>query len=113
LLRRDPVAGGALALALLVLAGLPPGVIGLVAKFVAIRPVVSAGLWPVAVVAVVAAVLGIAVYVRWFAVLIGEPGENAPVRPRRRRASLGVALVGSAVLVLTSVLPQLLVGLVS
>ncbi len=113
LLRRDPVAGGTLALALLVLAGLPPGIIGLVAKIVAIRPVVSAGLWPVAVVAVVAAVLGIAVYVRWFAVLLGEPSAGAPARPRARRASLGVAVVGSAILVLTSVLPQLLVGLVS
>ena len=113
LLRRDPLAGGALALALLVLAGLPPGVIGLVAKIVAIRPVVAAGLWPVAVVAVVAAVLGIAVYVRWFAVLIGDPGPDAPTRPRSRRASLGVALVGSALLVVGSVLPQLLIGLVS
>lgn len=113
LLRRDPVVGGTLALALLVLAGLPPGVIGLVAKVVALRPAVEAGLWPVAVVAVVAAVLGIAVYVRWFAVLFGEPDAGAPERPPRRRASVGVAVAGAAVLVVTSVLPQLLVGLVS
>jgi NADH-quinone oxidoreductase subunit N len=113
LLRRDPVAGGTLALALLVLAGLPPGVIGLVAKVVAFRPAISAGLWPVAVVAVVAAVLGIAVYVRWFAVLFGEAGDGAPARPRSRRASIGVAAVGSAVLVVSSALPQLLVGLVT
>lgn len=113
LLRRDPVAGGTLALALLVLAGLPPGVIGLVAKVVALRPAVEAGLWPVAVVAVVAAVLGIAVYVRWFAVLFGEPDRGAPPRPRSRRASVAVAVSGCALLVLTSVLPQVLVGLVS
>lgn len=113
LLRRDPIAGGTLALALLVLAGLPPGVIGLVAKIVAIRPVVSAGLWPVAVVAVVAAVLGIAVYVRWFAVLFGEPTSDAPARPQSRRASVGVAAIGSALLIVASVLPQLLVGLVT
>ncbi|MFC7489871.1 MULTISPECIES: proton-conducting transporter membrane subunit [unclassified Knoellia] len=113
LLRRDPVAGGTLALALLVLAGLPPGVIGLVAKIVAIRPVVSAGLWPLGVVAVVAAVLGIAVYVRWFAVLFGEPESDAPARPRKRRASVGVAVLGAAILVVASALPQLLVGLVS
>lgn len=113
LLRRDPVAGGTLALALLVLAGLPPGVIGLIAKIVAIRPVVSAGLWPVAVVAVVAAVLGIAVYVRWFAVLFGEPDGDAPARPTSRRASVAVAAIGAAVLILASALPQLLVGLVS
>lgn len=113
LLRRDPVVGGTLALALLVLAGLPPGVIGLVAKVVALRPAISAGLWPVAVVAVVAAVLGIAVYVRWFAVLFGEPDGEAPARPKSRRASLGVAALGSALLIVASALPQLLVGLVS
>jgi len=113
LLRRDPVAGGTLALALLVLAGLPPGVIGLVAKIVAIRPVVSAGLWPLAVVAVVAAVLGIAVYVRWFAVLFGEPDADAPARPGSRRASVSVAAIGATILVVSSALPQLLVGLVT
>ncbi|MEO6021274.1 MAG: proton-conducting transporter membrane subunit [Knoellia sp.] len=113
LLRRDPIAGGTLALALLVLAGLPPGVIGLVAKVVALRPAITAGLWPVAVVAVVAAVLGIAVYVRWFAVLFGEPDSGAPSRPRSRRASVGVAAIGAAILIVTSALPQLLVGLVS
>ncbi|KRE42298.1 NADH-quinone oxidoreductase subunit N [Knoellia sp. Soil729] len=113
LLRRDPIAGGTLALALLVLAGLPPGVIGLVAKVVALRPAIAAGLWPVAVAAVVAAVLGIAVYVRWFAVLFGEADERAPARPGSRRASLGVAAVGAAVLIVTSALPQLLVGLVT
>jgi NADH-quinone oxidoreductase subunit N len=67
----------------------------------------------VAVVAVVAAVLGIAVYVRWFAVLIGETDGPGPARPTSRRASLGVALAGSAILVVSSALPQLLVGMVS
>ncbi|KGN33839.1 NADH-quinone oxidoreductase subunit N [Knoellia sinensis KCTC 19936] len=113
LLRRDPIAGGTLAVALLVLAGLPPGIIGLVAKVMTIRPVVDAGLWPVAVVAVVAAVLGIAVYVRWFAVMFGDPDASAPKRPGRRRASVAVAVAGTAVLVVTSVLPQVLLGLVS
>jgi len=70
LLRRDPLTGGALALALLVLAGLPPGIAGLVAKVVALQPAVGAGLWPLVLVAVVAVVLGIAVYLRWFALLL-------------------------------------------
>ena len=73
LLRRDSLTGGALALALLVLAGLPPGIIGLVAKVVALGPAVDAGLWPLVLVAVVAVVLGIAVYLRWFALLLAEP----------------------------------------
>lgn len=77
LLRRDRLTGGALALALLVLAGLPPGIIGLVAKVVALGPAVDAGLWALVAVAVVAVVLGIAVYLRWFALLLGEPGEAA------------------------------------
>ena len=74
LLRRDRLTGGALAFALLVLAGLPPGIIGLVTKVVALRPAVDEGLWPLALVAVVAVVLGIAVYLRWFALLLADPG---------------------------------------
>jgi NADH-quinone oxidoreductase subunit N len=73
LLRRDPLTGGALVLALLVLAGLPPGVIGLVAKVLALGPVVGARMWPLVVVAVVAVALGIAVYLRWLALLVGRP----------------------------------------
>jgi len=123
LLRRDRLTGGALAFALLVLAGLPPGIIGLVAKVVALSPVVDAGLWPLALVAVVAVVLGIAVYLRWFAVLIGEPravdaptadpeGAAAEILPPHRGASAVLAL-GTGILVLLSVVPGLLLGLLS
>jgi NADH-quinone oxidoreductase subunit N len=129
LLRRDRLTGGALALALLVLAGLPPGVIGLVAKVVALRPAVDAGLWPLALVAVVAVVLGIAVYLRWFALLVGEPrpepgpGPDAEAEPgstatavvpaSRHRGASAVLVLGTGVLVLFSVLPGLLLGLLS
>ena len=153
LLRRDRLTGGALAFALLVLAGLPPGIIGLVAKVVALRPAVSAGLWPLALVAVVAVVLGIAVYLRWFAMLLGEaqpaamtsgtaaaaptaeartaptaeatadatpeavaqltaePAAPAPA-PAHRGASV-VLVVGTGILVLFSLFPGLLLGLLS
>ena len=155
LLRRDRLTGGALAFALLVLAGLPPGVIGLVAKVVALRPAVSAGLWPLALVAVVAVVLGIAVYLRWFALLLGEPHVAAAVAPdpalvgasaiasdaatkpapdvardpepgasagaaaepvavaRAHRGATAVLVIGTGILVLFSVLPGLLLGLLS
>ncbi len=146
LLRRDPLTGGALAFALLVLAGLPPGIIGLVAKVVALRPVVGAGLWPLALVAVVAVVLGIAVYLRWFALLLGQappvpgpadttaataPGVPAHVaagsagsdaldvtagpRPATatHRGATAVLVVGTGILVLLSVFPGLLLGLLS
>ena len=117
LLRRDRLTGGALALALLVLAGLPPGVIGLVAKVVALGPAVDAQLWPLVAVAVVAVVLGIAVYLRWFALLLGEPGEAAvAATPRRRRTRAGggaraVLVLGTVLLVLLSALPALLLDL--
>ena len=114
LLRRDRLTGGALALALLVLAGLPPGIIGLVAKVVALRPAVDAGLWPLALVAVVAVVLGIAVYLRWFAVLLGEPNPDAPdARSLPHRGATAVLVLGTGILVLFSVLPGLLLGLLS
>ncbi len=116
LLRRDPLAGGALVLALLVLAGLPPGVIGLVVKVLAVAAPVAQGVWPVAAAAVVAVVVGIAVYLRWVAVLLGSPGhEAAPdaapaVARTGRRSSVVVLVLGTAVLALTSALPHALLA---
>ena len=112
LLRRDRLTGGALALALLVLAGLPPGVIGLVAKVVALGPAVDAGLWPLVVVAVVAVVLGVAVYLRWFALLLGEPAGHVPSEGRGG-GSRAVLVLGTALLVLLSAVPALLLDLLS
>lgn len=123
LLRRDRLAGGALAFALLVLAGLPPGIIGLVAKVVALRPAVEEGQWPLAVVAVIAVVLGIAVYLRWFALLLADPGkasgeeagqgERQVSAPASGGSARVVLIVGTALLVLLSALPGLLLGLLS
>ena len=129
LLRRDLVTGGALALALLVLAGLPPGLVGLVAKVVALAPAVDAGLWPLVLVAVVAVVLGIAVYLRWFALLLADRADpagapegddedrpdavaTAPAPPSHRAARV-VLVAGTVVLVLLSALPTLLLDLLS
>lgn len=126
LLRRDLVTGGALALALLVLAGLPPGIIGLVAKVVALRPAVDAGLWPLVLVAVAAVVLGIAVYLRWFALLLAEPAAapepddealadavGTASAPPSHRAARVVLVAGTVALVLLSALPSLLLDLLS
>jgi NADH-quinone oxidoreductase subunit N len=126
LLRRDRLAGGALAFALLVLAGLPPGIIGLVAKVVALRPAVDAGLWPLALTAVVAVVLGIAVYLRWFALLLGAPqpvepagpaGDEPPApagdEPRPQQGARAVLWLGTGILAVLSVLPGLLLALLS
>ena len=113
LLRRDRLTGGALALALLVLAGLPPGIIGLVVKVVALGPAVAAGLWAVVLVAVVAVVLGVAVYLRWFALLLADPGHDAPPTPATGRGPRAVLVLGTALLVVLSALPALLLDLLS
>jgi NADH-quinone oxidoreductase subunit N len=141
LVRTHPWAAGALLLALTSLAGLPPGVLGLVGKIVALRPVLAEGWWVVAVLAAGNAVLGVAVYLRWVRVLLEPAPErgsvtaedpssdsaeevavnatNAASRPHgatlatrvRTHPSHVVALaVGSAVLVIGSVQPQLLLG---
>ena len=46
------------------------------AKVVALRPVVGDGQWVLALVAVANAVLGVAVYLRWFAVLLARPASG-------------------------------------
>ncbi len=127
LLRSRPVLGGALGLALLSLAGLPPGVLGLVAKVVALRPVVGDEQWLLALVAVANAVLGIAVYLRWFTVLLRDPapttasGADSPDADEGAleellggpvpRPALAALLLSGGVLVAASVLPQLVLGL--
>ncbi len=115
LLRRDPLAGGPLVLALLVLAGLPPGVIGLVVKVLAVAAPVAEGVWPVAAVAVVAVVVGIAVYLRWVALLLGRPDDEVgsgelPTGPRRGPSTTAVLVLGTLVLALTSALPHALLA---
>ena len=133
LLRSRPILGGALGLALLSLAGLPPGVLGLVAKVVALRPVVGDEQWLLALVAVANAVLGVAVYLRWFTVLLRDPdpssttgadaadgddgddGDDGPLEELFGgpvpRPALAALLLSGAVLVAASVLPQLVLGL--
>lgn len=110
LARREPVAAAVLGFALLCLAGLPPGIVGLVAKVVAVRPLVDAGVWWLAVVAAANVALGIAYYLRWTALLVATPDGAAPTW--RVRPAEGVALGAAAVLcVAFSVLPQVVAGL--
>lgn len=82
LLRTRPLLAVPLVLALLTLAGLPPAVVGLVAKVVALRPVAGDGTWWLAVVAAVNVALGIAVYLRWIVVLLAPASAAAPVLVR-------------------------------
>lgn len=118
LLRDHPVLAAALGLALLSLAGLPPGVLGLVAKVTVLRPVVASELWLMAVIAAANAVLGVAVYARWLRAILASPdagpdGDAVVAAPDRRAhpaTLVAVSLAGGA-LVLTSLNPQLVLGL--
>ncbi|WP_143448540.1 NADH-quinone oxidoreductase subunit N [Kineosporia sp. A_224] len=111
LARREPVAAGALGFALLCLAGLPPGLVGLVAKVVAVRPLVDAGVWWLAVVAAANVALGVAYYLRWTALLVVRPTATPPTW--RVRPAEGIALgMSLALCVAFSVLPQVVAGLI-
>ena len=110
LVRREPVATAVLAFALACLAGLPPGVVGLMAKVVAVRPLVNASLWPLAVVAALNVALGIFYYLRWAALLFA-PATGRPITWRVRPFE-GIAIGASAAAcVALSVWPQAIAGL--
>ncbi len=109
LARREPVAAALLGFALACLAGLPPGVMGLVAKLLAVRPVVDAGAWPIALIAAANVVLGLVYYLRWAALLVARP--EVETNTWRVTPAEWLALGASASACLTlSVLPQLIAG---
>jgi NADH-quinone oxidoreductase subunit N len=111
LARREPVAAAVLAFGLACLAGLPPGIMGLVAKVVAVRPVVDVSAWPLALVAAANVALGLVYYLRWAALLF-TPGVGA-IPTWRVRAAEGIALgAAGAACVALSVWPQLIAGIV-
>ncbi len=87
LLRSRPWLGLPLAFALLSLAGLPPAIIGLVAKIVVIRPIAGDGLWWLAVIAALNVALGIAVYLRWLGVLATRPEPTDALSEADQEAS--------------------------
>lgn len=108
LARGRPLLGVGLAFALLCLAGLPPGVVGLVAKVVIFQSAVDGGLTWLAVVMAVNVTVGLVYYLRFVAVLVGGAADERvePLRlARSTSAVLGVTLAAAVAL---SVLPGLL-----
>ena len=109
LLRHDPLAGVTLSFALLALAGFPPAVIGLVAKYVVLRPVVEDGHAVLAVVMAVNVAIGLAYYLR-FLVVVLSPASVASGRVlvvgQRHGPRLAMGL-GLAALLITSAWPGL------
>jgi NADH-quinone oxidoreductase subunit N len=84
-------------------------VMGLVAKVLAVRPLVDGGEWVIAAVAAVNVVLGLAYYLRWAALLVAPARSEPPtwrVRPAEGLA-LGAAAAGCVAL---SVAPQVMAG---
>lgn len=76
MVRTEPGLGVSLVFFLVVLAGLPPGLVGLFTKFAAFQTVVEADLVWLAVVMAVNVMIGLAVYLRWVAELFRLPVDE-------------------------------------
>jgi NADH-quinone oxidoreductase subunit N len=111
LARTDPWMGIPLVFAALTLAGFPPAVIGLVTKFVVIRPVVEADQIWLAVVMAVNIMLGLAYYLRLVVTLCDRPDGDpyvSPSPPFSVRIAKTSVLLGTAALIVLSAWPNLL-----
>ncbi|HUV48481.1 MAG: NADH-quinone oxidoreductase subunit N [Actinomycetes bacterium] len=111
---RSPWLAVALAFFLASLAGLPPGLIGLLVKVRVLIVPVDAGLWWLAAVMAVATVIGLAYYLTWAAQLFrrprSQPTPAVPALSSRWTSSVAV-VVCLVVTVLFSVAPSLALGL--
>ncbi|MGH3368546.1 MAG: NADH-quinone oxidoreductase subunit N, partial [Nocardioidaceae bacterium] len=107
LIREEPLAGWALAFALVALAGLPPGVIGLLAKVVVFSAAAGPATW-LAVVMAVNVAIGLVYYARWILELFRPAevvGGSRYDVPNGVGVAIGMTLSAGAVL---SVAPGLL-----
>jgi NADH-quinone oxidoreductase subunit N len=100
--RRAPWATGVFTLAVIGLAGLPPGLAGLFAKVVVVRALLSTGSAWLALVVAVNAVLGLAYYVPAVAALFAPP-DHGSYQPRPRvgwpaAAALGAVTIAAVVI---------------
>lgn len=111
--RTDLLLGTSLGFALLTLAGFPPAIIGLLTKYVVLRPVIEADQYLLAVVMAANVALGLAYYLRLIVVVFEAPTEDAYVSPSPpyavRIVRLGVGLAAAG-LVLLSIWPGLLLN---
>ncbi len=108
--RRSPWLGAALAFALLCLAGLPPGVVGLIAKVVVFQSAIDGDLLWLAVVMAVNVAIGLVYYLRFLAVLWRPVDPRTPREvdlPATTDLVVGATLAAAVVL---SVAPSLLFG---
>lgn len=105
--RRQPWTGAVLGLGLLMLAGLPPAIGGLLGKVYALQPVADQRHWVMLVIAAVNVMLGVAAYLRWVWQIFSAVRDETPARELRahplHQAMLAIAL---PVLVLVNLMPQ-------
>jgi NADH-quinone oxidoreductase subunit N len=107
LIREEPLAGWALAFALVALAGLPPGVVGLLAKVLVFSSAAGPATW-LAVVMAVNVAIGLVYYARWLMELfrpVPVAGASTYDVPNGVGAAVGMTFTAGVVF---SVLPGLL-----
>jgi NADH-quinone oxidoreductase subunit N len=106
--RRHPLVGAALALALIGLAGLPPGLAGLFAKVVVVRSLLDGGAGWLAVIVALNAVVGLAYYVRAAATLYAPSPGAGPRATTVAWPVAGVLATATVVAVVVGFAPQLI-----
>jgi NADH-quinone oxidoreductase subunit N len=112
-IRRSPWSAGALALALVGLAGLPPGLAGLFAKVVVVRGLLDAGTGWLAIVVALNAVLGLAYYLRVVVVLFAPAPGDVTRRPAVPWPVAAVLAGATLAAVVVGVAPQLVLAAVA
>ncbi len=105
--RHSPWVGAAFVLALVGLAGLPPGLAGLFAKVAVVRSLLEGGAGWLAVVVALNAVVGLAYYVRVSALLFGPTEARRPRVPWAVAGALGVIAL---VAIVVGFAPQLVIN---
>ena len=112
---RSPWLAVALAFFFAALAGLPPGLIGLLVKVRVLIVPVDSGIWWLAAVMAVATVIGLAYYLAWAAQLFRRPQRGRELVAASTRVPWTSNVAVAACLVVTvvlSVVPSLALGLV-
>lgn len=105
--RAHPWVGAALALALIGLAGLPPGLAGLFAKVTVVRSLLGGGAAWLALVVALNAVIALAYYVRVTASLYTGPSEPATAPARIPWAVAGTLAAATVAALVVGFAPQL------
>jgi NADH-quinone oxidoreductase subunit N len=114
--RRRPWLAVSLAFFLACLAGLPPGVIGLLVKVDVLAVPAAGKVWWLAIVMAVSTVIGLYYYLTWGATLFRPPVRQAAQMHRRpdrsNWSSVAAVVVCLAVTVLLSIVPSYALGLI-